>query len=64
MTLGYVIKRFLLIIPTLFGIMLVTFIIIQFAPGGPVETVLARINAQGLGPGDRDFGIQPSDEAR
>jgi microcin C transport system permease protein len=57
MTLEYLIKRILLIIPTLFGIMLITFIIVQFAPGGPVEHILARINSQGLVAGDK--GVQP-----
>ena len=39
----YLLKRVLLIIPTLFGIMLISFAIIQFAPGGPVERVIAQI---------------------
>ena len=41
--LAYLVRRLLLIIPTLFGIMVVNFAIVQFAPGGPVETVLARL---------------------
>jgi microcin C transport system permease protein len=41
--LAYIVRRLLLIIPTLFGIMVVNFAIVQFAPGGPVETVLARL---------------------
>ncbi len=41
--LAYIFRRLLLIIPTLFGIMLINFVIIQFAPGGPVEQVLAKI---------------------
>src|SRR5262245_19658264 len=48
MTAGYLIKRLLLMIPTLFGIMLVTFVITPFGPGGPVEHVLARIHAHEL----------------
>lgn len=40
----YFLKRFLLIFPTLFVIMLVNFLIIQFAPGGPVERFLAQMN--------------------
>jgi microcin C transport system permease protein len=39
----YLLKRILLIIPTVFGIMLVSFAIVQFAPGGPVERVIAQI---------------------
>ena len=37
----YIIKRVLLIFPTLFGIILINFIIVQFAPGGPVEQTSA-----------------------
>ena len=43
----YILKRLALVLPTLFGIMLVNFIIVQFAPGGPVEQALA--DAAGLG---------------
>ena len=43
----YILKRLALIVPTLFGIMLVNFVIVQFAPGGPVEQVLA--DAAGYG---------------
>lgn len=39
---SYLIKRFLLIIPTLFGIMLVNFIIVQLAPGGPIDEFIAQ----------------------
>ena len=37
---AYILRRLLLIIPTVFGIMVVSFLVIQFAPGGPVEQVL------------------------
>lgn len=40
---AYIIRRLLLMIPTLFGIMLVTFTITQFVPGGPVERMLAQL---------------------
>src|SRR5258705_1389810 len=40
----YLLKRVLLIVPTLLGIMLINFAIIQFAPGGPVERVIAQIS--------------------
>ena len=39
----YLLKRVLLVIPTLFGIMLFSFVIIQFAPGGPVEQMIAQL---------------------
>jgi microcin C transport system permease protein len=41
--LAYIVRRLLLIIPTLFGIMVVNFIIVQAAPGGPVEQMLAKV---------------------
>jgi len=41
--LAYIARRLLLIIPTLFGIMVVNFVIVQAAPGGPVELLIARI---------------------
>lgn len=44
---AYITKRLLLIFPTLFGIMLINFIIIQFAPGGPVEQALAQATGMG-----------------
>lgn len=44
---GYVLRRLLLMIPTLFGILLINFLIIQAAPGGPVERTLAQL--QGVG---------------
>ena len=44
---AYILRRLLLMIPTLFGIMAISFIVIQFAPGGPVEQVLARIAGEG-----------------
>jgi len=40
---AYIARRILLMIPTLFGIMLVTFVVTQFVPGGPVERLLAEI---------------------
>ena len=44
---AYLLKRLLLIIPTMFGIMLISFIIIQFAPGGPVERMIAQRHRHG-----------------
>ena len=45
--LGYILRRLLLIIPTLLCILLVNFFIVQAAPGGPVEQAIARL--QGIG---------------
>ncbi len=44
--LNYILRRVALMVPTLFGIMLINFAIIQFAPGGPVEQVLAELQGQ------------------
>ena len=41
--LAYIFRRLLLIIPTLFGILLINFAIIQAAPGGPVEQMIAKL---------------------
>ena len=43
---AYLLKRLLLIIPTLFGIMLISFVIVQFAPGGPVEQLIAQLTGR------------------
>ncbi|MEM7078536.1 MAG: microcin C ABC transporter permease YejB [Pseudomonadota bacterium] len=41
---AYIGKRLLLILPTLFGILVINFVIVQFAPGGPVEQALAQMS--------------------
>lgn len=41
---SYLARRLILMIPTLFGIMVVSFVIIQFAPGGPVERMVAKLS--------------------
>lgn len=46
---GYILKRILLMLPTLFGIILVTFIVLQLVPGGPVERMLAQFRARERG---------------
>ena len=43
--LTYLLRRLLLMIPTLFGIMLVSFAIVQFVPGGPVERTASPVIA-------------------
>lgn len=44
---AYIIRRLLLIVPTLFGIMMLNFAVVQLAPGGPVEQAIAEITGQG-----------------
>ena len=46
--LAYIIRRLLLIIPTLFGIMVINFAIIQAAPGGPVEQLIAELERSSI----------------
>ncbi len=47
--LSYIFKRLLLMIPTLFGILLLTFVVIQFVPGGPVEQMVAQLQGRDTG---------------
>ncbi|MBW3097770.1 microcin C ABC transporter permease YejB [Pseudohoeflea coraliihabitans] len=44
---AYILRRLLLMIPTLLGIMALSFAVVQFAPGGPVEQVIAELTGQG-----------------
>lgn len=53
---SYIARRLLLMIPTLFGIMLVSFTIIQFAPGGPVERMIAKLSGMESGATDTVSG--------
>jgi len=46
---SYILRRLLLMIPTLFGILLITFVIIQFVPGGPVEQMVAQLQGREVG---------------
>ena len=54
--LAYIIRRLLLMIPTLFGIMVLTFIIVQFAPGGPIEQIIAQLQGSAVDPTARFSG--------
>src|SRR5262249_20825550 len=58
---AYIIRRLLLMIPTLFGILLVSFLVVQFAPGGPVERVLAQISGSDTGATSRISGSSGGD---
>src|SRR3954468_250806 len=46
---SYILKRLLLMIPTLFGILLITFAITQFVPGGPVEQMVSQLQGRESG---------------
>ena len=67
--LAYIIRRLLLIVPTLLGIMVVNFFVIQAAPGGPVEQLISQITGEGVditeritrsGSGETGAGAAPS----
>ncbi len=55
---AYILRRLLLMIPTVLGIMAISFAIIQFAPGGPVERIIAEVTGQGGSATDRVTGSQ------
>src|SRR5580765_2217774 len=61
---NYIARRILLMLPTLLGILLVSFVVVQFAPGGPVERVLAQLTGADTGGTSRisggggDFGAR------
>src|ERR1700687_5985878 len=61
---AYIARRILLMIPTLLGILFVSFVVVRFAPGGPVERVLAQLSGADTGGtsrisgGGADFGAR------
>lgn len=60
---AYILRRLLLIIPTLFGIMVINFALVQFVPGGPIEQIIAEINGEG-GVTDRITGGAGGDDGQ
>ena len=58
---SYILKRLLLMIPTLLGILTITFVIVQFVPGGPVEQLVSQLQGReggGEGPSVSDSGYR------
>lgn len=53
---AYILKRLLLMIPTLFGVMLLTFVVTQFVPGGPVEQLIHKMQTAGQSQGGEASG--------
>jgi microcin C transport system permease protein len=58
---AYLLRRLLLVVPTLFGIIAINFAVVQFAPGGPVEQMIAELRGKGdmssrLGTAPSEFG--------
>ncbi|MFG1416820.1 microcin C ABC transporter permease YejB [Xanthobacter sp. V0B-10] len=54
--LAYIIRRIALMVPTMLGIMLVSFVVVQFAPGGPVERVIAQLTGDDVSATSRVSG--------
>jgi microcin C transport system permease protein len=46
---SYILKRLLLMVPTLLGVLLLTFVVIQFVPGGPVEQMVSQLQGRDSG---------------
>lgn len=66
---AYILRRLLLVIPTLLGIMIINFTLTQFVPGGPIEQIIARMEGGGDvfatiagGAGDADIGAESNSE--
>src|ERR1700693_1825569 len=61
---AYIARRLFLMLPTLLGILFVSFVVVQFAPGGPVERVIAQLSGADTGGTSRisggagDFGAR------
>lgn len=55
---AYILKRLLLMIPTLLGVMLLTFVVIQFVPGGPVEQLIHKMQEAGQSQGEASGASQ------
>ena len=45
---AYILRRLLLIVPTLFGVMIINFAVVQFVPGGPVEQMIAQLTGDAV----------------
>ena len=58
---AYIARRILLMFPTLLGILFVAFVVVQFAPGGPVERVIAQLSGADTGGTSRISGSQGGD---
>jgi len=58
---AYIVRRLIFMIPTVLGIMLVAFVVIQFAPGGPVEQVIAKLTGSDTGATSRISGSPGGD---
>jgi microcin C transport system permease protein len=55
---AYILKRILLMFPTLLGVMLITFAVTQFVPGGPVEQLVSQLRHSGPAAGEASAGVE------
>ena len=60
---AYLVRRLLFMVPTLLGILLVSFVVVQFAPGGPIERVISQLSGQDTGAMSRVSGSPGGDFA-
>ena len=60
---AYIVRRIMLMVPTMLGILFVAFVVVQFAPGGPVERVLAQLSGADTGGSSRISGSSTGDFA-
>ena len=44
---AYILRRLMLIIPTLIGILVINFALVQFVPGGPIDQIMAQLEGEG-----------------
>src|ERR1700709_1665864 len=58
---AYIVRRIFLMLPTLLGILFVSFVVVQFAPGGPVERVIAQLSGADTGAASRVSGSSGGD---
>ncbi len=61
---AYIIRRLLLMVPTIFGIMALSFLLVQFAPGGPVERIIAQLSGTEISATARFGGSSSGDMAQ
>ena len=61
---AYILRRLVLIIPTLWGIVTINFFIVQAAPGGPVEQMIARLQGDAVGATERFTGSDTGEVGR
>ena len=61
--LNYILRRLVLVIPTLLGIMVANFLVVQIAPGGPIERLIAEIQGEAIEASGRISGNVGSEVA-